>query len=78
MAVNNSANAPGKTPVAEPITREFLTPELAAKRYKVSTAWLATCRKEKSGPPYIEMGKKFLYPTPEVDQWFLKKLVSHD
>ena len=77
MAVNNSSNAPGKAPIAES-TREFLTPELASKRYKVSVAWLATSRKEKNGPPYIEMGKKFLYPTTEVDQWFLKKLVSHE
>ncbi|UCE38398.1 MAG: hypothetical protein JSW00_03995 [Thermoplasmata archaeon] len=55
----------------------LLTEKEASDRYSLSRTWFQRRRlEEDSGPPWITMGAKILYPTKETDEWFMSHYIK--
>lgn len=47
----------------------------ACKFLKVSKSTLYRLRKAKSGPPYLRIGKKILYPVRYLSEWLVQSVI---
>jgi len=54
----------------------YLTPGQAADRYRLSTNYLKKLRCLGGGPRYAKIGRKIVYDTADVEEWFEARKVA--
>lgn len=52
------------------IDKIYLSEKEASQRYNYSQFWFQRKRWEGSGPKFLKVGRKILYPLIETDEWF--------
>ena len=50
----------------------FIDEKQAAQRYSYSRPWFQRARWNGSGPKFLKVGAKILYPLSETDAWFMQ------
>ena len=49
---------------------QFFTPDDVKKIYDIAKSTLANWRNKKTGPPYVKLRNRVLYPAVELREWF--------
>lgn len=49
----------------------FITESEASNRYRYSKYWFQRSRWDGSGPAFLKLKGKVLYPLKETDEWFM-------
>jgi len=49
---------------------QFFTPDDVQKIYDIRKSTLANWRKKKTGPDYVKLRNRILYPATELREWF--------
>lgn len=53
------------------ITKLYLSEKEAAERYGYSCFWFQRQRWLGTGPKFLKLGRKILYPLVQTDEWFI-------
>lgn len=53
---------------------EFIPQRLAQQRWGMSDSWFEKQRLIGTGPPFVRIGRKILYPIREGDAWFRSRM----
>lgn len=54
------------------IKKLYIGEKQAAQRYSYSRPWFQRARWNGSGPKFLKVGSKILYPLIETDAWFMR------
>lgn len=54
---------------------QFFTPDDIKKTYDIAKSTLANWRNKKTGPPYVKLRNRILYPATELREWFDKQRI---
>jgi hypothetical protein len=58
------------------VDRELLTERQASARYNLSIPWLRRARSQRSGPPFMRIGRLIRYRPQDVEQYLTTRLVD--